>query len=319
MRQAQTAWNWARELNMIGVDWPKLPRQLEVKGSKTTKRPYTDKEVYSILEWSKGYMDGRWEPVLTLLADTGARVGAVLGLRERDLQRNQNPTVTFRSQWLGKDEGGWRPLKTKGTRTMGLPEETMRLLTAPNKHGLRFPNYRFPKRPAAPESVRDVLKKAIIASGIKDPENLDTHSFRRAWVTTADRAKISTGIAMRVTGHKDVKVFHAYQQNAQGDDLGAAVKAVRDIRKQAGEQARACLPHVSPKLEGESLIYADQTVAHDLTLKSLDQPPNPEETRDLPNAVGETCRGNARQSGERRMSIWGRLDPDIENIARWAD
>lgn len=72
-------------------------------------------------------------------------------------------------------------------------------------------------------------------------EHLDLHSFRRSWVTTANRAGISTGVAMRVTGHRDIKVYQSYQRNAQGNDLGEAVSIVNKRRKQEGERSRTLL------------------------------------------------------------------------------
>lgn len=99
------------------------------------------------------------------------------------------------------------------------------------------------------------MRRALKGVGIADPENLDTHSLRRAWITTATRQGVPTALAMRVTGHKELKVFHGYQRNAVGDDLTGAVHAVHQARKRAGEAGRKNQPPqiecpASPELVG---------------------------------------------------------------------
>ncbi|MBL4846053.1 MAG: DEAD/DEAH box helicase family protein [Planctomycetes bacterium] len=104
------------------------------------------------------------------------RDSGVLGLHDRDVVRGNGPTVTFRLQWVGREKGVWRPLKTEETRTVPLPALTASLLPVPNAYGLLFPNTRDASRPCRRESVRDILGKAIRATGVPDPERLDTHS-----------------------------------------------------------------------------------------------------------------------------------------------
>ena len=38
-----------------------------------------------------------------------------------------------------------------------------------------------------------------------------------------------------------------------------------------------------------------------------------------PKGLGEECRALSRQGVERRIKIWGRMDPGISRLAGWAD
>lgn len=270
---SRRAWQWAHDLDLVDREWPKLGKALKLKIKPTCKRPFTDREVAAILGWAAEYQSGRWLPVFKLLADTGARVSAVLSLRSRDLRKSGDGTVvTFQTQWIKGANGSWRPLKTNRVRSLTLPVETAACLPEPNDHGLLFPNVRDPRRPARPETIRDVLRRAFRAIGITDPQNLDIHSLRRAWITTADREGISTGIAMKISGHQDMNNFKGYQKNARGDDPHiAAVQKVHDARTRAGQPRLRSCPHSSPPSAPpaggeEDSLYAASRPNQDLTL-----------------------------------------------------
>lgn len=89
---AQAAWRWAQDLELVEVDWPHVRR---LKTKRTEKRPFTDAEVAAILAWLEGYLGGKWLPLFSLLADSSARISAVLNLRGRDVNRAACE-VTFR-------------------------------------------------------------------------------------------------------------------------------------------------------------------------------------------------------------------------------
>ncbi len=242
LRQAAAAWRWAQDADLLppGKPWPRLGRQRKVKAKKTEKRPYTDAEVFALLAWIAGYLGGRWLPIFQLLADTGARVGAVLGLRGQDVERGAEPKVHFRVQWIadpdgGVAAGGWRKLKTGETRSVPIMPETAALLPRAEKGRPLWPNARDHRRPRRIEAVRDVLRKAIKAVGIADAENVDTHSLRRAWVRTAKRQGVPDAVGMRVTGHKEQQVYDGYDRNSGGDDLREVVQRVHDARRLASE------------------------------------------------------------------------------------
>jgi len=212
---AQAAWRWAQDMELVEVDWPHVRR---LKTKRTEKRPFTDAEVAAILAWLEGYLGGKWLPLFSLLADSSARISAVLNLRGRDVNRAACE-VTFR-----KTKTEWR--------SVAIPPETIALLPEAGPQELLFPGTK-PGRPFRPESVRDVLHRAMKAVGIQDPEWLSTHSFRRAWVATSRREGIPAELAMKHTGHEDVKVFHGYQRNAVGDDMHAVAARVHEARRRA--------------------------------------------------------------------------------------
>lgn len=268
MRQAAAVWRWAKnEEGLISIPWPKPVFKRRKQALRTNKRPFMDIEVVNILSWV-GQHRKRWLPLFQLLAGTGARINAVLSLRGKDIQLGSPTTVTFRTQWDRRGGGGWRPLKTGESRKISIPDDFARNLPRVTPEKLLFPNMKDRRRPARSESVRDILRKSFKALRIKDPENLDIHSFRRAWVTTATRAGVPTGVAMKITGHKETQVFMSYQKNAVCDDIGAAINQVHEARKNAKREVENNLPQASPKLEGEPLCYADPTGLQLLTLKS---------------------------------------------------
>ena len=52
-------------------------------------------------------------------------------------------------------------------------------------------------------------------------------------MVTSRREGIPAALAMKHTGHEDVKVFHGYQRNAVGDDMHAVAARVHEARKRA--------------------------------------------------------------------------------------
>lgn len=244
MRLARGVFFWAVEMEYVRADctWPELGRRRKAKKVKTKKRPYTDQEIAAILKWVAEYERGRWLGIFQVLADTGARVNTVLGLRGQDVTRGPQPVVHFRVQWqadpdLGVGAGGWSPLKTAGSRvSVPIPISTAALLPTATKDRPLWPNERDGRRPVRPESVRDVLRKAIAAVGIADSELLDTHSLRRGWVRTAKRQQVPDAIGRRITGHSEQSTYDGYDANSIGDDeaMREAVERIHQARERAG-------------------------------------------------------------------------------------
>lgn len=238
--QAAAVWRWALDHELVTGDWPRVPRRRALPKVETDKRPYTDLEVGRVLAWARDYEAGRWLPVFQLLADTGHRIGEVLGLHGKDVTLDPVPTVTFRGQWVRGTKGkpsAWRAPKTKAVIAVAIPVSTAGLLPRVRPEELLFPNERDRSRPTCIETVRDQVQRALTAIGVTDPENLDTHSLRRAWVTTAKRQGIADAVGMQITGHKERKIYDGYGRNAIGDDLRGAVQTVHDARNRAVEAA----------------------------------------------------------------------------------
>lgn len=235
LAQLAAVWRWGVDGELVRGEWPKIPRRRAAKAVATKKRGYLDHEVCQVLAWVDVHAP-QWSAVFHLLADTGQRVGAVLGLRGKAIARGPEPVVTFSEQWVrsaGGKRGGWRPLKTREVVAVPVPDETAAILPDVGPDELLFPNQRDPARPASDESVRYVLGQALDALKIADRENLDTHSLRRAWVGTAKRQGIADVVGMQVTGHKTRAVYDGYARNAVGDDLRGVVLRVHDARRAA--------------------------------------------------------------------------------------
>lgn len=207
VRVLAATWRWAEERELVAAPWPRVTK---IKEDLTTKRPYSDTEVAALLDSLRTH-DPVWFPVFSLLADSGCRLGEALGLRGRDVVRGDTPAVRFQKT------------KTGVPRTVPVPAATVDLLPKAAASRLVFDGL---DRHAA----RDTLRRAIKRTGIADPENLDVHSFRRAWVATATAQGAPMFNAMRVTGHSQVDVFQGYQRNAVGLDLREITDSVHEAR-----------------------------------------------------------------------------------------
>lgn len=111
LRRAAAYWRWCEERGLIDKAWPRIK---PLRKPAARKRPYTPAEVEAVLAWLRDYEEGRWYPLLSLVAETGRRVSEVCKLRGRDVDR-VGLTITVRQ---------------KGDRTLVLPvtPETLALL-----------------------------------------------------------------------------------------------------------------------------------------------------------------------------------------------
>jgi integrase len=315
--QLAAAWRWAKDAELVVGEWPKPPRRRTRSGQTTTtrKRGYTDAELARILAWIRGYQGGRWLPLFQLAADTGQRIGALLGLRGARVRHGAEPEVEFREQWVrgaGSKPDGWRPLKTRDVVTTPIPPSTAALLPRVGPDELLWPNRRDRSRPASPRTVLRVLYRAIIGAEIPDPERLDVHSLRRAWVGTAKRRRIPDVVGMQVTGHSTRGHYDGYARNAVGDDLRAAVMAVHEARELA--------PTGAPTAEGfDYSARLDLRPKTDLNPKSSEPASTPSpRALSIVAAVGAGRRKAKRGAQSRAQLAWGR-DPDVAALAAFAD
>ena len=317
LSQAAAVFRWAQDVDWIPAQltWPRLGRR-KAKRKKTKKRPWSDLEIARLLGWAADYQGGKWLGLIQVLADTGARIGAAVSLSERDLERGENPRITFSRQWVGGPTGGWRKLKTAededDVRVVEIPRTTMDLLPQGNYHGLLWPNVRDPSRPSAPESMRDILKRASTALGIEDAHLLDTHSLRRAWVATARDLGIANKAGMAVTGHREEHIYLGYDRNGKVLSTRATVEAVNEKRRSAGlHPDSTAAPQLA--LAGKGLAQTQ-----DLTSQQPcnDQPPS--SPGDAEGGGVECCPPLSSPGRPPGDQIGWRLDPVVRQVAEWA-
>lgn len=87
-------------------------------------------------------------------------------------------------------------------------------------------------RPITPKSVNIILKKHAKAVGIKDYDNLSSHSMRRGLATTASRESVSLPAFMRQGRWKQVGTVMEYIEAAQRLEENAAGQILK--KKQVG-------------------------------------------------------------------------------------
>lgn len=224
------AWRWGLEREHVRTPWPSV-KALRCR-SRSTKRPFTDAEVARLLAWSETYQRGRWAVLLHLAADTGRRIGELVRLRGRDVRRDAGVIELGRT-------------KTGEIARVPVPAATLARLPQVEPDAFLWPARPRKNRGAAPGhvsngAVRHALQVGVKAIGIEDAERLDTHSLRRAFVATAERAGIACDVGRRVTGHASRQMWDLYQAQAVGDNVRAVVDTVHDVR------ARALHPAAGP-------------------------------------------------------------------------
>ena len=105
-----------------------------------------------------------------------------------------------------------------------------------------------------------MLRQALKAIGVPDPDQLDTHSFRRGVVSTLDRNGVGDGVGMRYTGHETRSIYQGYQRNALGDDMHEVARTVHDARARYRSK-RAPLVPPQPPHEPQGALSAGRALA----------------------------------------------------------
>ena len=178
-----------------------------------------------MLGWAETYREGYWLPILSVLANTGARIGQVCGLDGRDVDR-KGCRLFVRHALKGRDP-----------RWIAVDPDTMELLGEVGDEEPLFIGSRTKQR-CTRDSVRWVLYKGLEAVGVKDPERLDMHSFRRSFNVATHRAGVPDDVGRRQTG-QTLPVYQAYMVNAEGDDLHAVVDQAKRWRQSQAARARS--------------------------------------------------------------------------------
>lgn len=299
LRRAAACWRWAEERGMVAVSWPRLKALPKPPRS---KRPYSPAEVEAVLAWVAAWQGGRWHALLSLVADTGRRVGEVCKLQGRDVDRSE---ATVR-------------IAQKGQRVLVLPvsPEVLALLPRRKPGEWMFPR---PRRgggagPAHRNAVRQVVRRAVAALKIPDGERLDTHSLRRSFAADAHRAGVPDDVTRRLTGHETRAMLGHYQRDAVGDDLRAAQAEVRAYRA-----ARAAPPENPPNPPGSERRKSWGYEESNLRPRPYQGPPAPDLTASEARTSGSTAPGgpgHAVPVDAPVLPVIGQ-DAELALVARW--
>ncbi|MDF1664748.1 MAG: site-specific integrase [Planctomycetota bacterium] len=318
---AAASWRWAVEEELIDKPWPELKKVKARPSGK--KRPYTDKEVGEVLEWISGYRGGRYLPAVSFLADTGRRVSEILAVKGADINR-QASTVTIKQRKAGKQLNVSIPV----------PPSTMKLLPSIPVDGFAFANHGRYGNAAKPdhsipirrETILTVIKKAVKALGIPDGDRLDTHSFRRAFVASAERSGVPGDVGRRITGHETQAMWEHYQSQAVGDNLHQAVNAIHDKRASLSPRPSQRPSQSSHDFEKLSELEVSKIKACDrersggliFTNSILIERLDPNKSKGSAKNRWEGRRDLGEQTGDQPIGIWGRDDPQVVAISKWA-
>tara|TARA_R110002072_G_scaffold35076_2_gene104146 strand:- start:349 stop:1635 length:1287 start_codon:yes stop_codon:yes gene_type:complete len=211
------AWRWAHLRELVVQPWPTgLPPWRTPAEDRTRKRAYTPAELLDLLDYLAAYAGGHYLGLGWILAETAARIGAVLSLRVGDVQVLPDGSGLVA---IGRRVGAGAT-KTKSERTGAISPALVRELRLD-----RYPvDWLFESRrtagtvgakPVPAGSFRSVVEKWLRSRGLYGLR--DVHSFRRRGAAELHRANVPTEIGRRITGHASSEVFLSYASKANYD------------------------------------------------------------------------------------------------------
>lgn len=230
--QVHAAWCWAarnRRRTGVRTPWEAPDRSVSGLARRTPKRPYTPRELEDLLALAAKHGED-WLLPLRLLAETGARVSEVCGLRGAHLVRDEH----------GRTFASFEKTKSGQPRRVPILPRTACRLPRSEVDARLFLNAR--GTPLTPGTLRKRVRRLLEEAGLAhtiDPLDqqrqrtwvLDVHSFRRSFITHCSRAGVPKSICMAIVGHELRGVHDSYERNAIGDDLHDVVQRVSDWRR----------------------------------------------------------------------------------------
>ena len=228
--------NWAREVRVNGRRWiPENPITIPKLTTDVPKRPVVTHDDHRALLQVADEVDPerRLGCLLRLLDDLGWRVTGTCHIRASDLDLSVHETAPYGSIRKNprvdkKRQEQWVPLSKHARATFN---RLLRLRQAePRPSEFLFPAPRDPDRPWSRFRVRDLIKRAEEAAGIKHIGG--AHSWRRKWAT--ERKDYPTEDVMLAGGWNDRRSLEeAYSQPDPHTTLQVVTKPTRRVRRSA--------------------------------------------------------------------------------------
>lgn len=244
MRCGAASWRWANKRGIVAAPWTAPDALKKIDG---TKRPLTPVELEDFLEWLSGYQGGRWTTIFRLLANTSCRASEILLLREGQLDRTEGVLLVLSH----RNRDG-----AKQNKAVAVDPEDAALVPVRQHGELLFPSFTGDAtRPVSREQLRRVLK-TWAEQKLADPENIDTHSLRRTFISHLRRALVPDAIGQRQAGIKDTHIYVGYDRNTVGDDLRECVKQVKEYRREVVRKHRE-----KPSMSTDAKTIANNDVA----------------------------------------------------------
>ncbi|MFT4077853.1 tyrosine-type recombinase/integrase [Rhodomicrobium sp.] len=219
-------WKWLKARDHVEENvWTGLSLPKERPQRDELERSFTDDEVRNLLA-GKPNMEALG-PLMRIAALTGARIDAIVSLRVKDCA---DGLFRFKAQ---KREAGERAVPIHSA-LVDLAEELVR-----NKGPLED---LFPSIPEPPKGTQQERSMPAVKAfgryrktvGVDDTRPgrrrslVNFHSFRRWFITKAERAGIPEGTIATVVGHKRTGMtFGLYSGGPDLDQLRACIEAVR--------------------------------------------------------------------------------------------
>lgn len=233
------AWSWVRaHPRRTGVsylpEWIRArhPRGIKARDSHKTKRkPFAPIHLSVLLGDALEDERGHYYPALRMLNDCGMRVCEAVGRDVGDVQR---------------DPVGWwlsvAPSKSSPARKVPLLPDLVELLNLDRPAQEPLFLSVTGKRQRA-DVLRMALRRILVRAGIDPVDDrgegyrrlhlLDNHSFRRAWITHAKLAGVTSLVRREIVGHSALGVHEGYSRNYVPAGLHGALEQVREWRRAA--------------------------------------------------------------------------------------
>lgn len=202
---------------------------------------YTEEELQRIYQsavstYSNGVQIYRLGQVIKLLANTGLRVGELLGLRWCDVDMD-NKTLTVRGNRVTVIQRGadgsrkyvsiYQPSpKTKsGTRTIPLNKNAMECLTYLQEINGKFENVCATKngQPVSPRNIDRMFRNVATKAGIEPERIYGVHSLRHSFASMLIAKGVDIKKVSNLLGHKDVYITYDIYVHLLPKDYSDAV------------------------------------------------------------------------------------------------
>lgn len=210
---AKGAWEWALERGLVSDPWPRV----KVRSRPTRFRALRPDELQAVLAEARDHHPGVY-PILALIAETGARQGETLGLKQRDVDRALGVVYFARRV---KGEGSRRPVPVSPELVELLP---------PGRPGDALFGGLTPRR------LLGAWYRILAAVGLSGEPLGGPHSLRRSWISAALGSGVRPDQSMRLAGHSSLRTHLGYAHSTVEEGIREAAETVR---------GRLTLPHLS--------------------------------------------------------------------------
>lgn len=197
------AWRWWRDIGLVSIDPPKIQHRVTAKLERPTPGRGDFRRVLALAE-------GRHKAILGAQGATGARIGEITGLLQRDVELAPSPRQAGILH-LGRNAGA----RKTGARSVPIEGEVVDILREFwRPEDAEAPLFGWSRRTGIFEVQGWLRDFPWEDHGIKP---FKSHGIRRMVADTLVRAGVDVAAAAAILGHSPVMMLKIYRQVTAGD------------------------------------------------------------------------------------------------------